>query len=141
MTSLKFLRVLKDKLETPYVVSYFFNEPLTGGARLLTSRRCFVIPSQSRLARTLAPPMLSTRPPLQLLHLRVFGMLRIEAAQFKFRAVARERGPHPAARTAFLEDETRRRQIDELHAARVLLHVPVVRVTEDERLHLPMPRE
>jgi hypothetical protein len=25
VTSLKFLRFLKDKLETPYVVSYFFN--------------------------------------------------------------------------------------------------------------------
>jgi hypothetical protein len=68
-------------------------------------------------------------------------MLRVEAAQFKFCAVASERGPHPAARTAFLEDVARRRQIDELHAARVLLHVPVVRVPEDERLYLPMPRE
>jgi hypothetical protein len=27
--SLKFLRFLKDKLETPYVVSYFFNGLLT----------------------------------------------------------------------------------------------------------------
>ena len=102
MTSLIFLRFLIDKLETPYVVSYFFNEPLTGGARLLTSRRYFVVLNQSRLAMTLVPPQHSTRTPLQLLHLRVFGMLRVEAAQFKFRAVARERGPHPAAGTAFL---------------------------------------
>ncbi len=29
MTSLKFLRFLMDKLETPYVVSYFFNGLLT----------------------------------------------------------------------------------------------------------------
>jgi hypothetical protein len=29
VTSLKFLRFLKDKLETPYVVSYFFNRRLT----------------------------------------------------------------------------------------------------------------
>jgi hypothetical protein len=27
VTSLKFLRFLKDKLETPYVVSYFFYKP------------------------------------------------------------------------------------------------------------------
>ena len=30
MTSLKFLRFLMDKLETPYVVSYFFNGLLAG---------------------------------------------------------------------------------------------------------------
>ena len=31
MTSLKFLQFLKDKIETPYVVSYFFNR-LPGAA-------------------------------------------------------------------------------------------------------------
>ena len=30
MTSLKLLRLLKDELETPYVVSYFFNGLLGG---------------------------------------------------------------------------------------------------------------
>ena len=39
MTSLKFLRFLKDKLETPYVVSYFFNE-LLAYFPLRTSRLC-----------------------------------------------------------------------------------------------------
>ena len=38
MTSLKLLRLLKDELETPYVVSYFFNG-LLGTAQ----NRCLVV--------------------------------------------------------------------------------------------------
>ncbi|MGO9168959.1 MAG: hypothetical protein ACLP56_18985 [Candidatus Sulfotelmatobacter sp.] len=39
MTSLKFLRSLKDKLETPYVVSYFFNGLLTANFAAKTAKR------------------------------------------------------------------------------------------------------
>jgi hypothetical protein len=39
VTSLTFLRFLKDKLETPYVVSYFFNGLLTSNFAAKTAKR------------------------------------------------------------------------------------------------------
>ena len=63
-------------------------------------------------------------------------MIYIERAQLDFHAVTHERGAHPAARRTFLERICRRRQINEMNAARVLLDVPVMCVPEDERLDL-----
>ena len=39
VTSLKFLRSLKDKLETPYIVSCFFNGLLTANFAAETAKR------------------------------------------------------------------------------------------------------
>jgi prepilin-type N-terminal cleavage/methylation domain-containing protein/prepilin-type processing-associated H-X9-DG protein len=42
VTSLKFLRFLKDKLETPYVVSYFLNKLLTANFATKTAKRIII---------------------------------------------------------------------------------------------------
>jgi hypothetical protein len=69
--------------------------------------------------------------PLEIHDLAVIFVRLIHATQFHSHSVQLQRRAHPAARLALAKNICHRREIDQMDAAFVPRHVPIVRVSKD----------